>query len=93
MQPTLLSMCISATILVNNLQLKSDIRVPLEVRSMAVCLMIGETETMTQSSEIMSDRVEDPPVMTPVSWLELPRCEVESYWTDEAMRLELLALL
>lgn len=93
MQPTLLSMCISATILVNNLQLKSDIRVPLEVQSMAVCLMIGETETMTQSSEIMSDRVEDPPVMTPVSWLELPRCEVESYWTDEAMRLELLALL
>lgn len=55
--------------------------------------MIGETETMTQSSEIMSERVEDPPVMTPVSWLELPRCEVESYWTDEVMRLELLVPL
>lgn len=56
--------------------------------------MIGETETRTQSSEIMSERVEEPPVMTAVSWLELPRCDVESYWTDEtAMRLELLVPL
>lgn len=48
---------------------------------------------MIQSSEIMSERVEDPPVMTPVSLLELPLCDVESYWTDEAMRLGLLVPL